>query len=363
MAWRLRRGARVRALAGPAPWRAHHRAGSDRSEGMTMRILQVLLSPRIGGAESAAAALAREWERSGASCETVYLDDDQPRGAWRRISELRRTLRRISPDVVVSHSALPNIYARLASSSQSVYCVLHSATRDFDDRKIRLAERLLTRRTAAVIAVSEEQRREYLSHFPNQRVELIPNGIPDEFRPGAQYHPGAPVITVGRVARQKDPDLWAEAAAAVLADRPTVRFEWYGPTMLELEWEDLVARHSAPDGSVVFRGPTDHVATVLRSGSIFFHPSRREAHSVAILEAAASGLPVVCSDSVAETLPDWLPRTTFRGGQASDAARALKETFDDLPLKAAEAALHAANVRDQYGIERTAAAYLEVISR
>lgn len=326
-----------------------------------MRILQVLLSPRIGGAESAAAALAREWESLGILCETVYLDKDRPQGAWRRFWELRRIMRRIAPDAVVSHSALPNIYARLASPGKPVFCVLHSATRDFDDPKIRLAESVLTRRTAAVIAVSEEQRREYLSHFPKQRVELIPNGIPDNFRPAAQREQGTAVITVGRVATQKDPGLWAETATAVLADRPTARFEWYGPTAVEREWEALVERHSEPDGSIVFRGPNDQVATVLRSGSIFFHPSRREAHSVAILEAAATGLPIVCSDTVAETLPDWLPRTTFRGGHASDAARALNETFEDLPRKSAAAARYATKVRDDFGIRQTAARYVDVI--
>ncbi len=112
-----------------------------------MRILQILLSPRIGGAETAANSLTSVWREHGHEVDTAFLD---ARGAApvRRLRHIREEVRAFRPDVIVSHSALPNIYARLAvrRSVAPVVCVLHSAARDFDDAKLRLAETLLRHR-------------------------------------------------------------------------------------------------------------------------------------------------------------------------------------------------------------------------
>lgn len=326
-----------------------------------MRILQVLLSPRIGGAESAASALAEAWKSAGVHCDLAYVDGDEPRNQVQRVHELRKHVRRSAPDAIVSHSAIPNIYARLSSSGRPVFCVLHSATRDFDDRKLRAAERLLARRTTAVIAVSQEQRREYLSHFPRQRVVVIPNGISAGFTPSLRYDPDAPIVTVGRVAGQKNPALWAATARTICNEDSAATFEWYGPTSVEQEWAGLVGDHSDPEGRIVFRGPTAHVADVLRTASIFFHPARREAHSVAILEAAATGLPIVCSADVAATLPDWLPRSTFEAGHADQAITALREVKTNLAAWRDRALLAVPRVQQVFSLSQTAQNYLDEI--
>ena len=46
---------------------------------------------------------------------------------------------------------------------------------------------------------------------------------------------------------------------------------------------------------VVVAGPRNDVASVLSESNVFVMPSRSEAHSVAFLEALASGIPIVAS--------------------------------------------------------------------
>ncbi len=57
---------------------------------------------------------------------------------------------------------------------------------------------------------------------------------------------------------------------------------------------DLVAKLGL-SASVTLQGPRSDVADLLFSSSVFAMPSRSEGHSIAFLEALASGVPVVAS--------------------------------------------------------------------
>ncbi|WP_342586565.1 glycosyltransferase family 4 protein [Microbacterium testaceum] len=322
-----------------------------------MRVLQVLLSPRIGGAESAAASLAEVWEGRGLACHMTYLDRDRPGGALARAFGLREAIREVQPDVIVSHSALPNVYSRLVAGAIPVICVLHSAARDFDDPKLKFAERLLQHQTRSVVAVSSAQREEYVALFPKQRVVLIPNGVASRFAPAAQFDLRGPVVTIGRVVAQKDPALWSAVTRAICVEHGSARFEWFGPFSPGVLSTDDERWHHRSDSPAVFRGPTKNVDEVLRGAAVLFHPARREAHSVALLEAAATGLPIVCSSDVAATMPQWLPMSVFSTGDARDATRAVRAVLTDLESWRERAIGAVPQVVDNFGIERTARTY------
>ncbi|KTS04871.1 hypothetical protein NS283_07995 [Microbacterium testaceum] len=239
-----------------------------------------------------------------------------------------------------------------------VICVLHSAARDFDDPKLKFAERLLQRRTRSVVAVSSAQREEYAALFPMQRVVVIPNGVSSRFTPATEFDARGPIVTIGRVVAQKDPALWSLATRTLCEENEDVLFEWFGP-LSQGSLPDADERWHLDAGSRArFRGPIDDVERVLRGASVFFHPARREAHSVALLEAASTALPIVCSDEVARTLPGWLPLSVFASGDASDATRAVREVLRDLASWRRQAVLAASRVTSEFGIESAASSYL-----
>jgi glycosyltransferase involved in cell wall biosynthesis len=72
---------------------------------------------------------------------------------------------------------------------------------------------------------------------------------------------------------------------------------------------------------VVVAGPRSDVASVLSESSVFVMPSRSEAHSVAFLEALASGIPIVAS-----RIPSFAFASGFPGVQLIDT--------DDVPAYA-----------------------------
>ncbi|ROP74750.1 glycosyltransferase family 4 protein [Curtobacterium sp. PhB115] len=328
-----------------------------------MHIVQVLLSPRVGGAESLAAALEDAWcAMPGVRVSTLYLEGDKSKNPISRFFSLRRRLRATVADVVVSHSALPNLYARAAArKGLPVISVLHSAVDDFESRTLRVVERLLLHKSSAIVAVSESQARAYRSRFPAAPTRVIPNGIASSFN--RISHEDVEIVrvnTIARIVEQKNPELWIEVAERISS--PDVRLRWWGPMNIESPKVASLMRRFEAASPMFFPGAIEDVAPVLAGTDLLFHPSDREAFSVGLLEAAAAGVPIVCSDSVGETLPDWLPRTEFIAGDASSAERAVLGAIGNLNELGDHARGAAGRVADFYSIARTAARYMELMA-
>lgn len=339
-------------------------AGRGPGDSSTLRLLQVLLSPRIGGAEALARDLGAALERRGVVVATAYLDPPGSTGSrTTRLRRLRRELRGFRPTAVVAHSALPNLYARVAAPRGiPVVTVLHSAGDDFVFLSLRLAERLLRRRTAAVVAVSPAQARRYDARFGAGRVaRIIPNGIPADVPrrlPGGPAQPPS-IVTVARVAVQKDPDLWLDVVRGFGAERAD--FAWWGPQDDEALAARLSAALAGSAASAVLAGPTAQPLAVLTAADVLFHPSSLEAHSIALLEAAAVGIPVVCAEAVDASYAGGIAAATFPGGDAAAARAALDAVLADYPSVSAEAARRAVDVRSDHSIERVADEYVDLL--
>jgi glycosyltransferase involved in cell wall biosynthesis len=329
-----------------------------------MRILQVLLSPCISGATTLADQLAERWRASGADVAISYLDSDEKRGRLERWLVLRRAMRDFGPDVVVSHSVLPNVYARLAAGARyPVITVLHSGSDDYSDLALRMCEWFLGGRTSRVVAVSQPQAKSYLAYFPRRKRRLIvvPNGVRDDIN--AKNTAGQTPNRVGVTARVdtvKRPDVWVNAAKSVLRNYSSLQFNWWGPVSDGWSEQEIAAIQSEDD-SIRFHGATSRVPEALRSIDIYFHTADWEAFSISILEAGVAGLPVVCSDAVAATLPPGLAADTFRTGDASSAAAALERVIDDFPERSRVARARASVLLEAFSMERCAQRYLDVI--
>ncbi|WP_375237405.1 glycosyltransferase family 4 protein [Microbacterium schleiferi] len=325
----------------------------------------MLLSPRIGGAETLAASLAHEWMDAGVTSEIVFVDPGpaQPTSpGTARLKRLRKALVDLEPDIVLAHSAIPNIYARLARPNRvPVVTTLHSATQDFDHRKLRWSERALRHRTSAVIAVSRGQYQEYSERFGRRNLHLVPNGVSPRFTPRTNFATSPTrVLTVGRVVEQKNPTLWADSGTRVWTNNPLVRFEWVGPTGIDPRYSALEHQHADQSLPVRFVGPTTEAHRWMRESDIFFHPADREAHSIVLLEAAVSALPIVCSDQVAKTLPEDLPRETFATGDSDDAVAALNRVIDDYAGATLRALKWAQSSANDWAASSTARRYLDI---
>ncbi len=155
----------------------------------------------------------------------------------------------------------------------------------------------LWRGASAVVANSRGLRDLALATSPGVPVSIIPNGVDATLFSPPATRPGGPVrlLFVGRVVRQKGLDVLFDALAEL-----DVTLSWTldvvgdGPARVELAAKANRLGLTEKIRFQGWRGRADMPA-LFREADLFVFPSRDEGMPNAVLEAMASGLPVVAT--------------------------------------------------------------------
>lgn len=130
------------------------------------------------------------------------------------------------------------------------------------------------------------------------RIRVIANGVDTErFRPAEGKAGGRPlhVVTVGRIVRQKNHALFLDAARQLLDRGIDARFTIVGDGPLRTELGNRAAQLGIA-ARVTFAGERHDVEEILRTADLFWLTSSWEGMPNAVLEALASGVPVVVTE-------------------------------------------------------------------
>jgi len=256
-------------------------------------IWQLLDSRTVGGIERHVQLVARHLIARGAPAKVVLLAayDAHPSFDLFRRSGLPverlaggpgglfRAVRSARPALVHAHGYRANILARLVRqlTGTPVVTSYHAGLREpfpvgwyqrLDEWSGFLAPR---------IAVSEDIQRS----LPF-RADLVENFVE---MPQGEPQPGARIVFVGRLVREKGADLFCALARRVGGG------DWHvfgdGPMRKQLEAEY--------GGEVAFHGFADEPETIWRDAGLLVMPSRAEGLPMAALEAIARGVPIVAA--------------------------------------------------------------------
>lgn len=301
-----------------------------------MKVAHVVLSMDVGGLERVVLELVRCGrpldqevaviclERTGAlatMAEAVgaeVLCMGKPPGRRpETVARLRHTFERLRPDVVHTHQIGALYYAGRAASLSGVPGIVHTEHGNHVARcgtrvarlKARLIRAVAGRHAARFFCVSGEIADAVagLGAIPRRKLSIVPNGIdtaaavgpgaagPAEARESLGLPPFAPVVgTMGRLAEVKRQDLLVRGFALVLPRHPEARLVLIGEGPEREALERLVAEVGLRD-QVLFAGYRPDPERILPALDVFALTSRSEGMPLAILEAWASGVPVVAS--------------------------------------------------------------------
>ena len=162
--------------------------------------------------------------------------------------------------------------------------------------------RIIWRNAARVIAISEEHQQLALKTMPDLNIPIVFNGVEiDDFYPSGDLKTSGAVniLCVGRLIERKGQHHLLEAFALLKKSiQQPLHLTLAGTGDFEPELHRLVSNLGIAD-SVTFRGfvPRDSMPAVYRDADIFVLPSQSEGMSIALLEAMASGLPVVVTNA------------------------------------------------------------------
>jgi len=256
-------------------------------------------------------AFAAELEARGVPYTSVSADRILDRALLARLEAL---LREGHYDIVHAHGHRAGLLGRVAAVRAGVGRLVwtcHLAENKSERHPVvawgyRQALGWLDARTDVTVAVSPYLREWLTGHGTDPaRCVVIPNGVDtDVFRPGERdpelaaelgLPAGAQVVgCVARLTEQKGVETLVRAAARITRDAPGAQIVIVGGGPLEDELARLASDIGAP---VVFAGERNDIPAVLRLFDVAVVPSRWEgAFCFTVLEAMASGVPVVCSD-------------------------------------------------------------------
>ncbi len=334
-----------------------------------IRILHVIDSLDLGGAQTALLNLVKFADRSRFRHEVaamhgrgVFADAFAALGvpvhslAAHRfppayVVNLPRLLRRERYDVVHCHLFASNWIAKPLAALAGVRCRYNSdqcndAFRS-DSPTVLLIDSLTNHLSTRVLAVSRSvaELLTDIEGLPSERVTLLPNSVDltvfapptDESRRSARERFGLPpdatvIGGVGRLVHQKNFDLLLTAARPILRARPgsVLAFFGSGPD------ETALRKNAADLGDAVrFAGTVSDRASLYHALDVVVLPSRYEGLPMTVLEAMASGVPVVASsvDGVREIATSGKDAVLAPSGDATAFTRAIERVLDDGPFR------------------------------
>jgi glycosyltransferase involved in cell wall biosynthesis len=220
-----------------------------------------------------------------------------------RTRKLVETLKAQRVDLVHAWLFIANGYvlgARLLGAPQPI--ITSARNCKIQGRMSQLANALAFRISESIVVNSSEVEAYIRRHYwaPAGRIRMVHNGVDTErFRPASEddvaADGGAVIVTIGRLVHQKNHELFLQAAARLLRVLPQTRFVIVGDGPLR---HALRARAEALGvaGAVTFSGESSEVDSILRRATLLWLTSRWEGMPNVVLEALASGVPVVATD-------------------------------------------------------------------
>lgn len=365
------------------------------------RVLHVIDSLRLGGAEALLAALVRELRRSGRSWNAVCVPDsgDADPGLVERMREhadelrwlpavplydprlylaLGRALRDLRADVVHSHLSTANVSSRVAALAlrRPHLTTIHTVPGPSaeDSRPRAFADGWSSRLSRCLVAPSVEVAEAYRAAFrlPASRMRVIPN-VPAAEPPASGFDREALrrevggegvellVLAVARLQPEKGIDDLVSAAAELQPRLPGLRVAVAGSGPEEAALRRQI-ESAGLAGSFFLLGSRSDVGALLAAADVFCLPSRHEGLPLSLLEAMQAGLACVATrvggvpGAIADGVDGFLVEPAAPGALAEALERSLREEDRRLAMGAKARDL----VRERYAASAAADAYADL---
>ena len=340
-------------------------------------VLQVIPAFTVGGAEWMAAYLAAhlpadQFRRGvvslhgarGSPIEEYLAHHGVPvyyinkrRGfdptTWARLYRLLRTLQ---PAIVHTHQTVGRyVYPACWAARQKiiVHTVHNIATGEIRSRVWRWFQAWAYRHGVLPVSIAQEVTRTFVEEYGRAPAAEIPNAIPTElYAPDAMRRAewrsqhavpqDALVYTcIAGLRPQKNHRLLLQAFAGAAQRLPKAQLLLVGPPdRLDPNYAEslkALAQELGLEQCVRFLGSRADVPNILRASDVFVLSSDYEGNPLSVLEAMATGLPVVSTavGGVPELVQDGATGLLVPAGDAHALAEAMTQIGRDAPLRAA----------------------------
>jgi glycosyltransferase involved in cell wall biosynthesis len=219
------------------------------------------------------------------------------------------------------------------------------------------------KKAAALVAPSEGLKNRALKFLPSAAIDVIPNGVDlERFKPAETDNKSDTLrlLTVGRLSVTKRVEILIDAVEALHSHGRKVRFRIVGGGQMQHSLKQIVSEKNLGDIiELTGRIDPEDMPQVYRQSDIFISASCTEGMSNAMLEAMASGLPLITTrcEGADELIAD--NGIIVNNPDARDIADAIKKLADDR-LTYKKMALAARKQAEKFTWKKVASQYIEL---
>ncbi len=328
-----------------------------------MKIAMGISSLGGGGAERVLSVMANYWAEKGEQVTVITLAHQErdvyrlderveraafglerdSRGVWDalrnnlvRILSLRRTLRKVRPDVVIGFSEHMSVMMLLATLGLPIPVIVFEHTdprRAPLERSWGLLRRWSYHRAKGIVLLTEELRTVAAKNWPEKMLHVIPNPAVVVEESGEASIPFALpkpfIVAMGRLVPLKGFNLLLEAFSRCGRDGWSLVILGEGEERPQLE---QLVQTLGLEQRVLLPGRVDEPSHVLRQAEIFVLSSRYEGFPMALVEAMACGLPAIsfdCPTGPADIVRDGVDGLLVEHENVSALTSAMVRLMDD----------------------------------
>jgi L-malate glycosyltransferase len=222
------------------------------------------------------------------------------------------------------------------------------------------------KKASALVACSEGLRARALRFLPSADIEVITNGVDlERFRPAQEHIGSGPLrlLTVGRLSVTKRLPLLIETVQLLCSRGCRARLTVVGGGALESQLRQLLSEKSLRDEvTLTGRREAENMPEIYRQHDVYISASMQEGMSNAMLEAMASGLPIMTTrcEGVDELISDnGVVVEEATPAALAEAARGLI----DKPQTQRAMALAARKKAEGFGWDAVAESYLRLYAK
>jgi glycosyltransferase involved in cell wall biosynthesis len=219
-------------------------------------------------------------------------------------SNYRKLLHENNYDLVHAFSGFPSGWLCYRSANKLPYIIsLRGSDVPGENVRFKLDYKILGpvfkaiwKNAVALVACSEGLKNRASQFLPSVKIDVIPNGVDlDKFHPDQNKKTDTlRLVTVGRLSATKRVDILIDTAEMLCKDNYKFHLTIAGSGKIEQQLREIVSERKL-DSIIEITGriEAEDMPQLYRRNDIFISASMQEGMSNAMLEAMASGLPIV----------------------------------------------------------------------
>ncbi|MBR2309189.1 MAG: glycosyltransferase family 4 protein [Oscillospiraceae bacterium] len=230
-----------------------------------------------------------------------FVAKDLPKGRIRaaiaRFQRLRKVIRDVNPDVVVSFLTTCNVYSCLAAIGLGVPVIVSERNDPVRDcpKKLRRLMRNISYRLASGFIFQTEEAKAHFNSSIQGKSTVIPNPVKDGLPFAEVENREKTIVAAGRLTKQKNYPMMLEAFALFAQSYPQYSLKIFGEGEDKATLKEYAKALGVAD-KIAFMGLVSDLHERIKQAGMFVLSSDYEGISNSLLEAMSMGLPCVSTD-------------------------------------------------------------------